>query len=115
MSNTIDANTNKYSTLKGIHKSYEWCWKYIKFMIIKVLTATASNSSHYVYVKSTNDTPKISWMLVSRSAAEAFVTNILNVIMTYVSGSLSTILTFKAALLSDVKSNETCVGNLMDG
>ena len=40
--------------LKGFHdKSCELYWKNIKFMIIKVLTATASNSSRYVYVKCT--------------------------------------------------------------
>ena len=43
-SNAIDANT--------FHdKSFEFYYKYIKFIIIKVLTATASNSSRYVYVK----------------------------------------------------------------
>ena len=36
---------------EGFHGSSEFYWKYIKFMIIKVLTATASNLSHYVYVK----------------------------------------------------------------
>ena len=48
-SNTADAKT---TPLKGFHdKSCEFYCKYFKFKIIKVLTATASNSSHYVYVK----------------------------------------------------------------
>ena len=38
--------------LKCFHgKSCEFYCKDIKFMIIKVLTATGSNTSHYVYVK----------------------------------------------------------------
>ena len=47
-SNTIDAKT----TPLGFHeKSCEFYCKYTKIMIINVLTATASNSSRYVYVK----------------------------------------------------------------
>ena len=53
-SNTIDEKKNH--TFKGFnYKSCEFYCKYIKFMIIKVLTATASNSSCYVYVKQTFD------------------------------------------------------------
>ena len=48
MSNTIDAKQH----LKGFRdNSCEFYCKYIKFMVIKVLTATASNSSRYVYTK----------------------------------------------------------------
>ena len=47
----VKYNRYKNNTFKGFHdKSCEVYCKYI-FMIIKVLTATASNSSRYVYVK----------------------------------------------------------------
>ena len=50
--NTIDAKTTPLKVFM-IDKSCELYCKYIKFITIKALTAKASNSSRYVYVKQT--------------------------------------------------------------
>ena len=47
-SNAIDARTKLW-------KSYECYCKYTEFAIIKILIATVSNSSRFVYVKQTFD------------------------------------------------------------
>ena len=48
-SNKIDAKDN---TFQGFHNKGGECYcKYMKCMIIKVMTVTASNSNCYVYVK----------------------------------------------------------------
>ena len=52
----VKYNRCKNNIFKGFHdKSYEFYCKYINFMIVKVLTATASTSSRHVYVEQTFD------------------------------------------------------------